>query len=351
MHAFLTGATGFLGGRLAALLRARGDEVTALARPTAGIDRLLALGVRVARGDVTDRASVRRALEGADAVFHVAAWYELGVRDEARMRSINVDGTRNVLDEALAAGVRTIVHCGSVAALGSTDSLSGRLADEEFVRVAPFGSSYERTKAEAHALASELARSGAPVRIASPGTIFGPGDRSLVAELVRAHLAGLLLAAPFPELTMSLVFVDDAARGLLAVADRGRDGRAYNLVGEVITMGDWITRIADVTGKPAPLGRIPTWSVRLAARTFPLVAGFAGFGPSLAREGLAMADGASWGFSSERARGELGWASCDVDDAIARTLVAFDRARGKGFRPKTERAARALDRVRAGRER
>lgn len=339
MRIFLTGATGFLGGALAARLVARGHEVVALARKTSRTFALRALGIQIAEGDVTDRASLRAPLTGADAVFHLAAWYELGVRELARMRSVNVDGTRNVLETAVEAGVRCIVHTSSVAALGSS---GGALADEGHAHPGGFASLYEQTKHEAHAVARGLAERGAPVRLALPGTIFGPGDGSLVASLVRAHLKGLVRARAFSSLPMSLVYVDDCAAGLELVAERGADGREYILVGAVLSVAEWLERMSDLTGLPAPSREVPLGVLRAASALFPLVAPALGLAPDTLRDGIAMAEGHAWAFSAERARRELGWRPTDFDLALARTLLAADPRGGRRFRPRTERARAAL---------
>jgi dihydroflavonol-4-reductase len=338
MHAFVTGATGFLGGRLVRQLRAAGHGVTALVRSPAAAEPLADLGVRVVPGDVTDRASLAP-MRGCDTVFHLAAWYELGVADAARMRDVNVGGTAAVLGAAAAYGCATVVHCSSVAALGST---GGALVNEDHPRSGAPASAYEETKAEAHALALDFARRGLPVRIALPGTIFGPGDTSLVAKLFEAHLARRLVAFAFADLAMSLVYVDDCAAGLVLAAERGRPGGAYNLVGEVITMGAWVERIAAITGYGAPRVYLPTGVAKAFAPLFPLVAPLLDLAPGTVRDGIRMADGKSWRFDAARARAELGWRPGDFDVALARTLLAADRKGGARFHPVTAKAAAAL---------
>jgi nucleoside-diphosphate-sugar epimerase len=334
---FLTGATGFLGGRIARILRARGHEVTALVRLSsdrAKVARLESLGVEIAPGDVTEPASLLDPLARAECVIHSAAWYELGVRDHARMERINVGGTRNVLQAAIASRtVRTIVHVSSVAALGPT---GGRVVDESHLHPGSFGSAYDRTKHAAHELARELrAETGARIRIALPGTIFGPGDRSLVCLLFQAHTRGALRAMVYPELSMSLVHVEDCARGVVAVAERGADNGEYNLVAEVITMAAWAARLSEITGIPAPKIKLPEGLLRFSARF-----------SQLARDAESLGSGASWSFSSARARSELGWTPMEFGEALADTLIDFDRRHGREFAPATDWGRRALDAAR-----
>ncbi|MEW6775466.1 MAG: NAD-dependent epimerase/dehydratase family protein [Bdellovibrionota bacterium] len=343
MRAFVTGATGFLGGKLVGQLRAEGQEVIALVRSPEKAAHLKELGIEIAKGDVTEPGSLPAPMKGVDAVYHVAAWYELGVDDAEKMQKINVEGTKNVLETAAAANIPRIVYCSSVAALGTT---GGQMADETHQHKGDFGSHYERTKHEAHEYARRLAKRGAPVLIGSPGTIYGPGDTSLVPFLLKAHLRKQLVVSAFPGTYMSLVYVDDCATGLRLVAEKGKTGGEYNLVGEVIRLDDWFKRLSEITGIPPPRFSIPASLVRAGARFFPLVAGALRMAPGTARDGLAMADGKSWMFSSERARNELGWKPSDFDEAMARTLIALDRHGGERFRPTTDRGRKALERAR-----
>ncbi|HVY46039.1 MAG TPA: SDR family NAD(P)-dependent oxidoreductase, partial [Minicystis sp.] len=162
MVALVTGATGFLGSRLARRLTLRGERVRVLARPTSSLRRiedLVARGLEVARGDVTDRASVEAAMEGARRVYHVAALYEIGARDPAAMERINVGGTEHVLGAAAARGLPA-VYVSSVVALGPTGA---EPADETHEARAAPRSAYEATKRAAHAIARRLAAEGAKV--------------------------------------------------------------------------------------------------------------------------------------------------------------------------------------------
>jgi hypothetical protein len=98
MKYFVTGATGFIGGRLARKLVEMGHQVVTIARTPSKADDLMALGVEVHKGDITDKESMRAPMTGVDGVYHVAAWYKIGERDTSMAQSINVDGTRNVLE-------------------------------------------------------------------------------------------------------------------------------------------------------------------------------------------------------------------------------------------------------------
>src|SRR4051794_34028985 len=122
MIAFVTGATGFVGSRLAQKLRERGDDVVCLVRNPAKARDLEAAGCRIVEGDLSDEAKIRAALEGTDAVFHLAADYRVGVKpsEYPKMRDANIGGTTRVLDAAIAAGAQKIVYVSTIAAFGNT---------------------------------------------------------------------------------------------------------------------------------------------------------------------------------------------------------------------------------------
>jgi dihydroflavonol-4-reductase len=131
VRAFVTGGTGFLGGRLVERLRGRGDEVVALVRSPGKAGRLAELGCELAEGDLASRERLAEATCGCDAVFHVAADYRIGIRDSERadMFEVNVAGTRNVLDAA--AGVGRIVYVSTNSIVGNT---RGAVVDETYRR-------------------------------------------------------------------------------------------------------------------------------------------------------------------------------------------------------------------------
>ena len=146
MRAFVTGGTGFIGSALVRALRGRGDEVTALVRTPERARHLRHLGCEVVTGGLDDDDAIRRGLDGADAAFHAAAVYRIGIRsDEAEeMERVNVDGTERVLGLARDAGTARVVHVSTVNVFGNT---GGEVVDESFERRGEdFVSEYDRTK-------------------------------------------------------------------------------------------------------------------------------------------------------------------------------------------------------------
>ncbi len=252
MRIFVTGATGFLGSHLAAKLIARGDEVTCLARDPRKADRLSRLGATIAPGDITARESMRAAMMGVDAVFHVAAWYQVGVKphDGPQMYAVNAEGTRHTIGLAVELGVPKIVYTSTIAFFGNT---RGRAPAEAYR--SEFGSltsEYERTKWIAHYdVALPFAQKGAPLVILQPGPIVGEGDHSGVPLMYLLYFWRIPLM-PGKNSGLCWTHVDDVVDGHILALDKGRIGESYILAGQPMTYRDAMKRWQMITGVPAP---------------------------------------------------------------------------------------------------
>src|SRR5579875_238856 len=210
MRAFVTGATGFIGGRLVAKLRERGDQVVALVRSPAKAAGLRESGCELVAGDLSDRERLQQAMAGCDGVFHVAAIYKVGVPPSRREELIraNVDGTANALDAAIAAGVPRIIHVSTGNVFGNTH---GRVVDESYHRDLSEGfmSAYDESKYRAHELALARIAEGAPIIIVQPGGVYGAGDHSELGNAIERMRKGQLPLIPFADMKMSFIYVDD----------------------------------------------------------------------------------------------------------------------------------------------
>jgi nucleoside-diphosphate-sugar epimerase len=322
MRVFLTGGTGFIGGEVARLLRARGDEVRVLVRTPAKAGPLEALGCELVAGDLSDEPALTEACRGADAVVHGAALYEVGVpaaRREA-MVDANVGGTERVLGAALAAGVRTAVYVSTVAVFGNT---RGHVADEGWVRPddGSYTSVYEETKVIAHRRAHEIGARGLPLVTVQPGLVYGPGDTSAMGDLLGRVAAGKLPALPFPEFGVTPVHRDDVAAGVLLALDKGTPGECYVLAGTPVRMREVVAELSAVAGRKPPRFRLPTSLVRAAAPFGRVVGPALGFPPNL-REVVSSSEGVTFWATGKKAMDELGWTSRPLSEGLRDLVVA-----------------------------
>jgi nucleoside-diphosphate-sugar epimerase len=317
----LTGGTGFIGGEVARLLRARGDLVRALVRTPTRAAALEALGCELVVGDLSDEEALTQACRGMDAVIHGAAVYEVGVPAERRgsMIDVNVCGTERVLGAALTAGVRRAVYISTVAVFGNT---SGHVADEGWVRPddGSYTSVYEETKVLAHRRAHEIAARGLPLVTVQPGLVYGPGDPSTVGDLLGRFLGGKLPALPFPAFGITPVHRDDVAAGVLLALDHGVPGECYVLAGEPVRMRDLVRELAVAAGRRPPRFSLPTVLIRAAAPLGRVLGPPLGFPPNL-REVLSSSDGVTFWATAKKARDELAWTSRPLANGM-RELVA-----------------------------
>lgn len=325
MRVFVTGGTGFIGGKVVRQLRERDDDVVCLVRDPAKGEKLKAQGCELVVGDLGDDAAIRRGMEGCDAVIHVAAMYEVGIpkSQHPAMYAANVRGTELVLRSALEAKVPKVVYVSTVGAFGNTN---GKVVDETYKHPGTgFTSYYEQTKWEAHKVAERMsAEEGLPCVIVQPGGVYGPEDTSQVADLLGEFLAGKLPLIPFPELGICMSHVDDIAAGILLALDKGKTGEDYVLSGPVTTMREAVGVVAGISGRKAPKYALPTPLMKMLTPIGPLVGKMMGQPPNL-RELISSADGVTFWASHEKASRELGYEPRGMEQGLRETLEQDSR--------------------------
>jgi len=297
-------------GTVTMQLLARGDQVRALVRDASRGRTLERAGVTAVAGDLSDAGALRRGMEGVDAVVHGAAIYEVGIAPIRRpaMYEANVIGTERVLEAALAAGVRRFAYVSTCAVFGNT---RGAVVDETYTRTGPYTSYYEETKVRAHEIALLFAERGLGVSIAQPGGVYGPGDTSGMGGLMRNFARGHLPLVPFADTGLNFVHVDDVARGIVLVLDRGQSGRSYVLGGENARVADAFAALARVTGRGVPRLRLPYALLQLGALVRPGL-----------REVVTSSKGVTFWASDARAKSELGYSSRGLEAGLRDTYGA-----------------------------
>jgi dihydroflavonol-4-reductase len=263
----VTGATGFIGAALCRALCSEGLSVRALHRSTSSLAPLQDLELERVVGDILDPDSLTPAMRGARWVFHTATQSDYWRQPDRVWRSA-VDGTRNVVEAARAAGVERGMHTSSLAAVGIPDK--GELLDEKHAfnlprRRLPYGHAKHQAEKQALASAGDM-----DIVILNPSVVMGAGDLhqisgSMVVESARG------LGFVYSDGGVNIVHITDVVDGHLAAARRGRTGERYILGGENLTHRQTFTVLADIVGRRPPWLRIPGWAITPAAALLDLL--------------------------------------------------------------------------------
>lgn len=306
----VTGAAGFLGGHVVDMLVERGDEVRAMALPTEDTSRLDALpGVEVVRGDLTDVESLKRAVQGVERVYNVAAKTGPWGLEEV-YRAINVQGLANLVHVSLDAGVKRIVHTSSITVYGH--HLHGIVTEEH-----PYHAEdnpYSRTKIAGEKLIANLIKDQqAPIVIVRPAWIYGPRDNASFGRFVALVESGRGFIIGSGKNIVPVVYVRDVAQGLLKAGDAGDEviGRAYTLADDRrVTQAAYLNTIADKLHVPHLSRHYPYTALYSAGRVAELA--WTAMGrrksapPPVTTYGITLLGGDQQ-FSIDRARRELGY--------------------------------------------
>lgn len=316
--ALVTGASGFLGWHVARVLIERGYRVRGLARRPGSIKdpEIEEIG-----GDLRDAGSLVRAVEGCELVFHVAADYRLWVKDSAEMYRSNVNGTRNLLEATLRAGVDRIVYTSTVGCIGF---VKGSLGDETTpVGLEDMTGSYKRSKFLAEREAMAFAERGLPVVIVNPTAPVGSHDvkptptGQTILDFMRGRMPAYL------DTGLNVVDARETAEGHWLACEKGRPGERYILGGENLTLKEIFERLSAITGRRAPRARIP-WMVAYGAGVVSTAAArLTGRPPRAPLDAVRMAKKKMW-VSVEKARRELGFSASPAERGLRNAVEWFN---------------------------
>jgi len=326
MKYFLTGATGFVGGRVAQQLRGAGHQVITLVRDKAKGTALAAAGMQLACGDVTDKESMRAPMTGCDGVFHIAGWYKIGVADKTPGAPVNIEGTRNVLELMKELAIPKGVYTSTLAVNSDTH---GKLVDENYRFNGTHLSEYDRTKAAAHDIATEFIQGGLPLVIVQPGMIYGPGDLGPSHDLFVQFLTRKLPMTPL-QTAFCWAHVDDIARGHILAMEKGKIGESYFLAGPAHTLVDALTLADQVTGVDAPALKAAPWVLNMMSNMMSGVEKILPVPESYSSEYLRVSAGTTYIGSNAKAKQALGWSPRPLADGLAETLQIEMKTLGIG---------------------
>lgn len=327
MRIFITGATGFIGGRLAQRLAEDGHKLHALIRSPHKTAHLQHANIRLFKGELSDVKSIDAAIAGCQAAFHLAAYAKTWSRDPGLFHRINVEGTVNVFEAAQRAGVQRVVFTSTGGTLNPSDD--GQPSDEDTPRTLPYFNDYERTKAVAEEKAREYTHNGLPVVTVNPTRVYGPGlvaESAAMTKIIRLYNRGRWRIIPGDGSRYgNYVFIDDVVQAHILALQRGTPGQRYIAGGENATYDDFFEKLKKVSGKNYamlhlgyPLLRAATYiqygALRLVGKP-PLIT------PEWIKKYLHH-----WAVSSHKAQQELGYIITPLEAGIAKTLEWIEQS-------------------------
>jgi dihydroflavonol-4-reductase len=322
MKTLVTGATGFVGSAVARALLAQGTRVRVATRKGSDTRNLDGLDVEVAHADVRDPQAMRGVMKGCNRLFHVAAYFAHWAPDPRPFYETNVEGTRAVLEAALAEGLEKVVYTSTANCFGAHGA--GNLTDEAGAfNEQDIGDHYAVSKYLGEQEALKLVPRGLPLVIVNPTLVIGPHDArptpsgKLIVDIANQEMPGYIEGAT------NLIDVDDVARGHLLAAARGRVGERYILGNANVTVTELFKLVADAAGVAAPRLKLP-YPVALAlGAVFEAGAWLTKHPPLITRSQVIIGKMGEH-FSNAKAVKELGLSLTPLDVTIRRTLEWFD---------------------------
>ncbi len=327
MKALVTGATGFVGFHVAKVLREKGVEVRALVRPGSDTSDVAPLGMELIRGDIRDYDSVRRAVEGCEQLYHVAADYRLWVPDPKAMYETNIQGTVNVMQAALDAGTEKVVHTSSAGTLVPRRS-RGKCNEETPVRLSDMVGHYKRSKflAERHVYA--FMSRGLPVVIVNPTTPIGLMDKrpTPTGKVIVDFLSGRMPA--FIDTGLNFVDVEEVGLGHWLASQYGKPGEKYILGNRNMTLGEFLQTLGRISERKPPRVKLPYLPILLAAYVDEAVSRWIRHAqPRIPLTGVKMAESYMY-FDCSKAVQNLGMPQMAVERAMEKSIEWYF---GKGY--------------------
>ncbi len=316
MNIFITGGTGFLGAHLVDALLGLGHRVRIGQRNVATQSN--ANSTEYIQADILDKDSLRDAMSGIDAVFHVAGFVSYDPSKNQQMHNVNVLGTRNVGEIALELGVKRLVYTSSISALGINTNPNIQMNETHTFNAESSGMAYFTTKYGAEQELHRLKSKGLDYVIVNPGSILGPKDSRKKKQVYPGLIQRLNPPFAIPG-GNSFVDIEDAVAGHLLAWKNGRCGERYILGGENLTLRELIDRTNRILGRRETRFCLPPWLMPLLAQGVRLARWM---GKPITVTPELIRNMASWYLfvDSSKATQELGYTPHSIDGAITRTL-------------------------------
>ena len=321
MKAFVTGASGFIGGNLVRLLLQQGYAVRSLVRPTSRLDNLQGLDIEVVVGDLND-SQLFDLMQGCQVLFHVAAHYSLWQKDRESLEKNNVLGTRNVLAAARRAKIERTVYTSSVAAIGV--GVSSTVVDETYQSpLKKLVGDYKKSKFLAEQEAMRAVTLGQDVVIVNPTAPVGAWDikptptGDIIVRFLRRQMP------VYVDTGLNIIDVRDVAWGHLLALERGKSGDRYILGNQNLTLKELLDLLQEVTGLPAPRQTIPIWLPLTIAWVDEKILAPLGKQPSVPLDGVRMSQKKMY-YDASKAIKKLGLPQSSIRVALENAINWFD---------------------------
>jgi farnesol dehydrogenase len=321
MPIFITGATGFIGNKLAITLSQSGETIHALCRKTSDISTLKHQNIKIFYGDVTELERVEEAMKGCEFVYHLAAYARSYSKDPQEYFKINVEGTKNICKAAQVCKIKKAVITSTVVTFGPTGQ---EPADETIKRdESKFYTVYEHSKFVAEKATEDFIKQGLPATIVNPTRIFGPGlmnESNSVTIMIQMYLKGKMRTILGNGNGIgNYGFVDDVVHGYILAMEKGRIGEKYVLGGDNVSYNDFFRTVNEVTGKKYLIFKIP-YPIAIAFGKFEeLKAKLFKLYPLITPDWVRTF-GLDWSYTNKKAERELGYKFTPFRDAIKTTI-------------------------------
>lgn len=321
MKIFITGGTGFIGGRLIEKLVADNHDVVLLIRDPGKADNFKNKKVTFISGDLFDRDSIKKGMTGCDWVFHLAAFTKPWSKDPSLAYKTNVTGTIDIFEAALECNVKKVVLTSTAGTMSF--SHDGKPVNELTNRNPEYHTLYESTKAEAERIAGDYCKKGLHIVIVNPTRVFGPGrltKSNSLTKIIKWYIAGLWRILPGNGDSIgNYVYIDDVIEGQILAAMYGGKGERYILGGENLSFNELFSVIGETTGIKRKIFPLSFTALKIIMRITTLITKLAGMPPVITREWLDkyMKD---WIMSSEKAIKEIGYKITPFSDGVRETI-------------------------------
>ena len=321
MKVFVTGATGFIGSRLALRLAGEGIEVHALYRDKGKTSVISHPNLVWFKGDILDPGSLKAAAEGCSGIYHTAAFAKVWHKDPSVIYRLNIEGTMNVILAGIHAGAKRVVCTSTAGVLGPSGP--GSVVDENSPQPENFFTDYEASKSILEKTLKTIQNTGIEIVIVNPTRVYGPGvlsDSNGVTRMMQKYAAGKWHIIPGNGKSIgNYVYVDDVVTGHLLAMEKGRPGERYVLGGENLTYDELFGIMAVLTGKKYLMFHLPVPVMEFAAGAMLLLAKVTGI-PPLIIPGLVRKYYHNWHVSCAKAMRELNYQPVGFKTGAALTL-------------------------------